>query len=312
MVVQGANDPRVNRAEAEQIVIALRDRGFPVEYILAPDEGHGFARPVNNMAMYMAAEKFLAKHLDGRYQEGGTPEVAGRLAEITVDPKTVTLTKKVDAASVGAPKPATDLKPATYKFQTRLAFGGQEVTIANALTVTEENGAWLVTETLETPMGQVIDSAIVEKGTLLVRKRSLKQGPLSLEVDYSGNKASGKRNMNGQDQSISVELGGPVFADTAAVLSIACLPLADGYTTTFRSFDLQRQKPKLLQLKVDGSETVTVPAGRFETFKVEVTSADGGPDRSTMWIAKDTRQPVKITMSMPAMAGATMISELVQ
>ena len=78
MVVQGANDPRVNRREAEQIVVALRDRGFPVEYILAPDEGHGFQRPVNNMAMFMAAEKFLAKYLDGRYQEKGTPEVETR------------------------------------------------------------------------------------------------------------------------------------------------------------------------------------------------------------------------------------------
>jgi len=44
MVVQGANDPRVNKAESDQIVIALRDRGFPVEYLVAPDEGHGFAR----------------------------------------------------------------------------------------------------------------------------------------------------------------------------------------------------------------------------------------------------------------------------
>ena len=42
LVVQGANDPRVKKAESEQIVIALRDRGFPVEYIVAPDEGHGF------------------------------------------------------------------------------------------------------------------------------------------------------------------------------------------------------------------------------------------------------------------------------
>jgi dipeptidyl aminopeptidase/acylaminoacyl peptidase len=89
MVVQGANDPRVNRREAEQIVVALRDRGFPVEYLLAPDEGHGFQRPVNNMAMFMAAEKFLATYLDGRYQDHGTPEVEARLKEITVDPKTV-------------------------------------------------------------------------------------------------------------------------------------------------------------------------------------------------------------------------------
>lgn len=91
MIAQGANDPRVKKAEAEQIVIALRDRGFPVEYLLAPDEGHGYARPINNMAMMMAAEKFLASHLRGRYQEGGPADVVTRLKEITVDPKTVVL-----------------------------------------------------------------------------------------------------------------------------------------------------------------------------------------------------------------------------
>jgi hypothetical protein len=46
------------------------------------------------MAMLAASEKFLARHLGGRYQEGATPEVAARLKEITVDPKTVVLCKK--------------------------------------------------------------------------------------------------------------------------------------------------------------------------------------------------------------------------
>jgi dipeptidyl aminopeptidase/acylaminoacyl peptidase len=96
LVAQGANDPRVNRREAEQIVVALRDRGFPVEYLLAPDEGHGFARPVNNMALFMESEKFLAQHLGGRYEEGGTPEVTARLKEITVDPKSVVVEKKTE------------------------------------------------------------------------------------------------------------------------------------------------------------------------------------------------------------------------
>ncbi|AMJ64899.1 S9 family peptidase [Hymenobacter sp. PAMC 26628] len=91
MIVQGANDPRVNKSEADQIVVALRDRNYPVQYLCAPDEGHGFARPVNNMAMYAAAEKFLAGHLHGRYQASMTPAVAQRLQEITVDPKTVAL-----------------------------------------------------------------------------------------------------------------------------------------------------------------------------------------------------------------------------
>ena len=96
LVVQGANDPRVNKAEADQIVVALRDRNYPVQYLLAPDEGHGFARPVNNMAMLAASEKFLAKYLKGHYQETMTPAVATRLKEITVDPKNVNLVSKAD------------------------------------------------------------------------------------------------------------------------------------------------------------------------------------------------------------------------
>lgn len=105
LVVQGANDPRVNKREADQIVIALRDRGFPVEYIVAPDEGHGFARPVNMMATLAQAEKFLAKYLGGRHQESVTPEVAKRLQEITVDPKTVNLAAKPAATSDSPARP---------------------------------------------------------------------------------------------------------------------------------------------------------------------------------------------------------------
>jgi dipeptidyl aminopeptidase/acylaminoacyl peptidase len=96
MIVQGANDPRVNKAEADQIVVALRDRNYPVQYICAPDEGHGFARPVNNMAMFAASEKFLASQLHGRYPESMSPAVAQRLQEITVDPKTVQLVTKTN------------------------------------------------------------------------------------------------------------------------------------------------------------------------------------------------------------------------
>ncbi|HWW76950.1 MAG TPA: S9 family peptidase, partial [Pyrinomonadaceae bacterium] len=90
LVVQGANDPRVKKREADQVVVALRDRGFPVEYMVFPDEGHNIARPVNRVAMMAMTEKFLAKYLGGRYQEP-TPEASKRLQEITVDPKTVKL-----------------------------------------------------------------------------------------------------------------------------------------------------------------------------------------------------------------------------
>jgi dipeptidyl aminopeptidase/acylaminoacyl peptidase len=91
MVVQGYNDPRVKNAESDQIVVALRDRGFAVEYINAPDEGHGFARPINTKAFIAAMEKFFAAHLKCRYQPEIPEDVAQRLKEITVDVSTVKL-----------------------------------------------------------------------------------------------------------------------------------------------------------------------------------------------------------------------------
>jgi dipeptidyl aminopeptidase/acylaminoacyl peptidase len=68
LVAQGANDPRVKQAEAEQIVAALKEKGIDHEYLLFADEGHGFAKPENRLRFYAAAERFLAKHLGGRYE----------------------------------------------------------------------------------------------------------------------------------------------------------------------------------------------------------------------------------------------------
>jgi hypothetical protein len=64
-------------------------------------------------------------------------------------------------------------------------------------------------------------------------------------------------------------------------------------------------------LKVVGAESVTVPAGTFDTYKVELNSADGGGDKQTLWIAKDSRKPVKMTAVLPEMGGATITQEMV-
>jgi dipeptidyl aminopeptidase/acylaminoacyl peptidase len=69
LIAQGANDPRVKQAESEQIVDAMRSRGIPHEYLLFPDEGHGFVKPGNRLKFYAAAEKFLATHLGGRFED---------------------------------------------------------------------------------------------------------------------------------------------------------------------------------------------------------------------------------------------------
>ncbi|WPZ02797.1 S9 family peptidase [Blastomonas marina] len=66
LIGQGANDPRVNQAESDQIVEAMKEKGIPVTYVLYPDEGHGFAKPSNNIAFNAVTENFLATCLGGR------------------------------------------------------------------------------------------------------------------------------------------------------------------------------------------------------------------------------------------------------
>jgi dipeptidyl aminopeptidase/acylaminoacyl peptidase len=71
LIAQGANDPRVKRAESEQIVAAMQAKGIAHEYLVFEDEGHGFAKPENRLKFYAHAERFLAQHLGGRYQPVG-------------------------------------------------------------------------------------------------------------------------------------------------------------------------------------------------------------------------------------------------
>jgi dipeptidyl aminopeptidase/acylaminoacyl peptidase len=63
MIVQGAQDPRVNVNESDQMVAALKQRGVAVEYLVKENEGHGFANEENRFELYEAMERFLAKHL---------------------------------------------------------------------------------------------------------------------------------------------------------------------------------------------------------------------------------------------------------
>jgi dipeptidyl aminopeptidase/acylaminoacyl peptidase len=71
LIGQGANDPRVKKAESDQIAEVLKEKNIPVTYVLYPDEGHGFARPENRLSFFALAEVFLAKFLGGSYEPIG-------------------------------------------------------------------------------------------------------------------------------------------------------------------------------------------------------------------------------------------------
>ncbi len=250
--------------------------------------------------------------MGGRYQEGGTPEETARLKEITVDPKTVVLAKKVDAANVSAPKPAMDLQPGSYNYQIKLEIGGQQMSMKLSTAIQAGADGWTAVDQLETPQGTATDTATLEKGSLILLKRNVKQGPVAIDLSFAGNKAAGTMSMNGQDKPVAVDLGGPLFADAAGSDQvIACLPLAEGYTATFRNFDVQSQKVKLQQLSVAGKEEVKVPAGTFNAQRVEISSADGGADKKTLWVSDD-HKVVKVSAVLASMGGAVMTAELTQ
>ena len=178
-MAQGANDPRVKKAESEQIVIALRDRGFPVEYIMAPDEGHGFARPVNNMALFAAAEGFFAKHLGGRHQpdmpaEVGAPEGDhGR-------PQDRRAGQEGGPGRRGRAEARRRPGPGTASYQATMVAGGQTQQMSVTRSIKDEGGTWVVTETAKLPMGEAVDTTMLEKGRLVVPKRTIKQGPVDV------------------------------------------------------------------------------------------------------------------------------------
>jgi len=80
LIGQGRNDPRVSIANADAMVKALRDHGRDVTYVVYPDEGHGFARPENQLDFYARVEEFLAKNLGGHAEPAA--KVAGASAEL--------------------------------------------------------------------------------------------------------------------------------------------------------------------------------------------------------------------------------------
>ena len=307
VIVQGANDPRVKKAEAEQIVVALRDRGYPVEYILAPDEGHGFQRPVNNLATFAAAEKFFAAHLGGRYQDAMAPEVSQRLKELTVDPKTVTLAPKVLAPQA---KVTGTLTPGTWHYAVSMQMGETKMAMETATEVKPDAAGFIITDTVKTPQGTAVDKTTLDKASLASRARSVQQGPVTIELVYAEGKAKGEMKMGGEAHPIAADLTGDILADSAGAHQVlGALPLAAGYAASYRDFDLRKSKEKTQSLVVLGAEEVTVPAGKYAAWKLVITAVDDGSE-STIWIDQKSRAVVRVSSKGPAYGGATITAEL--
>ena len=151
------------------------------------------------MVMTAAAQKFFAHYLGGQYQEDMTPEVATRLREITVDPKTVVLARKIDPGAVSALRIATPLQPGVLKYKVTIQMGAQSIPLTMANEIKAEGGAWTVTNRMMSPMGDFTEGFVLDKDSLIVRKRSVHQGPTDVELAFQDNKVTGSMKINGTD-----------------------------------------------------------------------------------------------------------------
>lgn len=314
LVIQGANDPRVKKAESDQIVVALRDRGYDVEYLLAEDEGHGFRSPENSIAVAVAMERFFTKQLGGRMQKEMSGDLTRKLAALTVDIATVTLP---DAAASSlaetAPLPRREaglIQPLDLGYTTTIEAGGQkiEMQVSTKIENAESNGvpAWRITSRSQSAMGNTLDTIFMDKQSLLPIKRNAQQGQAVIEIVYETEHIRGKIEAGPQEIPIDVSPTAPVLGDSSSLgVTLVALPLALNYETTFRLFDPSTMKVRLMALKVSAVEAKAVKAGLFESYKVELSPLDGEPGGdSILYISKNTpRCVVRSESKLAAAAG---------
>ena len=313
LIIQGANDPRVNKAESEQIVVALRELERPVRYLLAPDEGHGFVGQENRLAMFAAIEKFLAQHLDGRHQPGMAPAVAEKLASLEVDIAEVEMPETVEPRDVPPPVlDASAMAAETATYEVKMEAAGQSLdmrsTVVRSRATREDEDVWQITSTLASPMGNAVDTVFLRASDLGPVHRAIEQGPARVLLDYSATAISGEVQMGGGAPSpINVALEGPVVGHMETVL--AAMPLADGFKTQVRAFQPATASVQLLNVEVAASESVETPAGTFDAYRVDIAGDDG--TSGSVWVTPSAPgRIVKADLTQPAMGGARVVSVL--
>lgn len=314
-VVQGANDPRVKKHESDQIVAALRDLGRDVEYMLAPDEGHGFVNELNRLAMFTAMEKFFYKHLKGRVQEDVREEIQKKLDELTVD-----------ISKVEAPKlpNLNENEIQSLKFNPQIMFIGElnyesdfelmgnkyhlEINRRIEKNTYEGKEVFRIIEQTEGIMS-AYDTLDLDAKTLFPIRRNLVQGPGSISLKFENNQVSGLIKMGPQEIPINANVEGPVLSGGAGTeLAIATLPLKVGYQTQISQFDFMVGKAQKFLVNVKEVEKIKVGNKNFETFKVELFSFDDNEVKQIIWYEIQNNVMVKAQVKLPPQAGSGYIT----
>ena len=298
LIIQGANDPRVKQAEADQIVVALRDKGQKVAYILADDEGHGFAKPVNNMAMYAEIERFLSPILGGRFQKELPDDVAKRLKEITVDVKSVVYQKEgsAQAANKLPAIEANAFAPGKFNYEMNIAVQDQNIKMTTLRDIEKTAEGWKITESSSGAMGDMRDVAFFD-ANFMVKSRVVTQMGQDMELKYDKNAVRIK--MSGKEQKIDFK-GAFVASTPAYELLLANLKLSQGKKITLATDDIQSMKAKLIIVEFIGEKEIE----GIKCDVIEVTDANNKKEKATYYFTNNRKVLHYMESVVPSMQNA--------
>src|SRR4051812_35733611 len=210
-----------------------------------------------------------------------------------------------------APEPAFDLKPGTANYRVTIEARGETATMNVTRTTRSEAGNWVVTNTTHSGKRVQTDEITVEKKTLIIRKRLFHAGDAVADLAFNGHIVTGTIADSKDRETVNTDMGGVIFADgSGGEDTLAALPLAKGYTTEFRNYNIGSLLVKTLQLRVTDAETITVPAGTFDTWKVIIAPTDGGSDTYGLWVERRTHRVIRVAISVPNLGDALATAEL--
>lgn len=320
LVIQGANDPRVKKQESDQIVVAARKNGLPVQYMVAPEEGHGFEKENNRLAVSAQLERFFGNHLGGRYQTSTASAVQERLDALAVDPDSVTLPDTTATAEASSEAPSgismidgSTLQPATLSYNATMKMRGKSIDLSSTRTIeaTTTNGTptWTVVSRTQVPRATVTDSLIMDRSTLRPVSHH-RRGPITMDVTYTDTSASGTMKVRGRSTSISKSFDRPTLAGGFHdLIALGTMPLEKGFSTSLEVFSPRKQKVRTASFEVTGTKTVETPAGSFETYVVDVTVGDDKASGTVHLRRSAPHHVVKVNLEVSTPRGTRTISQ---
>ena len=182
--------------------------------------------------------------------------------------------------------------------------GGQSLTMASTVARTqamhEDEAVWQIATTIESQMGTAVDTVSLRVSDLQPVHRALAQGPVKMTLDYSDTAVVGEVLMPGGSKTpLNVTLDGPVVGHLET--AVEAMPLAVGFATQVVAFQPATGMQRI-RVEVAGAESVDVPAGSFDAYRLTLSAAVGLS--GTLWVTEaKPHRAVKSDLTQPLMGG---------